>query len=609
MSGPRPPRFATVLLWLLLPREEREFVLGDLEERWRERGHARAWYWEQVLRSVGHVLRIRTRRSGSSQGGEDSFTPSRSPLRDAGQDVRITMRSFRHQPGFALTAILLIGLGIGATTAIFSVVDTVLLRPLPYPDPGRLVYVDNRPHSFPDFAEWRENLTSVSTIGALTNAEGSVTGDQGPEHVWITHVTGDFLPMLGGAPHLGRLFNSEDHRRGTSVVVLGHGYWRQSWGSDPEVIGRQIRLDGRPAEVVGVLDPTFTTPEAVTASAQVDVWILLDETRDSYQSRDYRTFGVVARMREDVTIQAAQAEVDALTVALAQEFPDDFIRADGSMLSFPLLPLREATVRRVSGTLFMLLGAVGLMLLIACANVANLFLARGTARTGEIALRGALGASRGRIARQLLTESAALALVGGVVGIGVAYVGVDLLIRYVPGDIPRQASVSVDPRILFFALLATVCTGVLCGLFPVFQALRRGVTRELREATANATTGRERRALRSGLVVTELALSVILLTGAGLLFRSFVERMQVDPGFRTDELVIVPLELGDTYTPAERGQFAQELSARIQALPGTRSVAAAWTLPFVFPARMCCWASPIYPEGGTENELFHVHLA
>jgi predicted permease len=622
MSSPRPPRIATALLRLLLPRDEREFLLGDLEERWRERiegregassgaaGHVRLWYYGQVLRSMVHALRMRRESRGLARGDAGSLKPSWNPLRDAGQDLHFALRSFRARPGFALTAVLLIGLGIGATVSIFSVVDAIVLRPLPYPDPDRLVFFDNRPHSFPDFAEWRENLTSVSAIGALTNAEGSVSGDQGPEHVRISHVTVDFLPMLGGVPHLGRLFNDEDHQRGSSVVVLGHGYWQQSWGSDPGVVGRQIQLDSRVAEVVGVLSPGYTPPQAVTASSQVDVWVLLDESGGTYDNRNYRTFGVVARLQDGVSMEAAQSEVDALTAALAQEFPAFFTRADGTMLSFPLVPLQEATVRQVSGVLFLVMGAVGLMLLIACANVANLFLARGTARTGEIALRGALGAGRGRIARQLLTESGSIALVGGGLGVVLAYLGVEFFIGYVPSDLPLLARVSVDQRILLFALAASVGTGVLCGVFPVFQALRRSVTRDLRETTANATTGRDRRRVRSGLVVTELALTVVLLTGAGLLFRSLVERLQVDPGFRTDDLVIVPLDVASAYNSEDRAHFVRDLRERIEGLPGTESVAAGWTLPFALPPRVCCWASRVLPEGwtgGTDVPATFIH--
>jgi len=607
----RLPRFAAAVLSAFASDEEREFLLGDLEEQYVQRCRgsslgARRWVWGQVLRCGMHALRNRGSQrvfpapASTSQLGRSGNDLLQSTI----SDVRFALRSFRSRPGFAFTAIGLMGLGIGATTTIFSVVDTVLLRQLPYPNPESLVLFDNRPHSYPNFKEWRDNLTTVSTIGALSNAEGSVSGGQGAEHVWIAHVTPELLPMLGAIPHVGRLFTAQDQLDDSHMVMLGHGFWRQRWGGDPNVVGRQIRLDGQMVLVTGVLSSAFTPPQAITATGQVDVWKLLDENASMNSTRDSRTLGVVARLKDNISMEVAQAEVDALTAALAQEYPDDFIRADGSALSFPLVPFKEATIRRVSDTLLLLLGAVGLLLLIACANVASLFLARGTARAGEIALRGALGAGGLRIARQLLTESALLALFGAAMGVGFAYLGVRLFLVFNPGGIPRIAALAVDTRILVFAFAASVSTGVLCGVFPVFQALGRSAISDLRETAANTTVGARRRRLKNGLVVSELALTVILLTGSGLLFRSLLERMKVDPGFDTDGLVILPLELGASYDGPERSRFVRELSESIQSMQGTEAVAAGWTLPFVFPARSCCWASPIYVEGTEEDELF-----
>jgi putative ABC transport system permease protein len=518
------------------------------------------------------------------------------------QDLRFALRSFVHRPGFTLAAVAIMALGIGATTTIFSVVDTVLLRPLPYPEPERLVFFENRPHAFPYFAEWRENLTSVSEMGALTNFEGSVSGDGSPVHVWMAYVTQDLLPMLGASPRLGRLFTEGDNQGGGLVAVLDYAFWQQRYGADPEIVGRQIRVDGKPVVVAGVLNPEFLPPEALTARSRVDVWLPVDETDPANQNRNSRTFAVVARLRDGVSTDAAQAEVDALTASLAQENPDAFVRRDGSLVEFPLLLLREATVRRVRGTLVMLLGAVTLMLLIACANVANLFLARGTARAGEMALRGALGASRGRIGRQLLTESAGLALAGGVGGVGLAYLGVGLFTRFGPGDVPRLAGATVDLRILLFTLGVSMATGLLCGFLPALQATRQNVSDALREAAANTTAGWRKRRLRSALVVTELAFTVVLLMGAGLLFRSLLERLQVDPGFRPQELVVVPLQLGESYTPEDRVQFARNLRQRIAQLPETEAVAAGWTLPFVFPPRVCCWTGSVRPVDAPDDD-------
>jgi putative ABC transport system permease protein len=610
-----PPRLAAFLLSKALPTEERESVLGDMEEAWAASSDTsgtarRLWYWSQALllglSFLGYRIRNRLPRSSPSPGpgpGTSSGAPLSSPTplpstRESIvtgwlQDLRFAFRSFVHRPGFTLAAVAIMALGIGATTTIFSVVDTVLLRPLPYPEPQRLVFFENRPHAFPYFAEWRENLASVSEIGALTNSEGSVSGDGNPVHVWMARITGELLPMLGARPQLGRLFTERDHQGGGPVAVLDHGFWQQRYGSDPGIVGRQIRVDGQPVEVVGVLGPDFLPPEALTARSRVDVWLPVDETDPIYQNRGSHTFAVVARLRDGVSIEAAQAELDALTASLAQENPEAFVYSDGSLVSFPLLRLREATVRRVRGTLYMLLGAVTLMLLIACANVANLFLARGTARTGEMALRGALGASRGRMGRQLLTESAGLALAGGAGGMGLAYLGVNLFTRIGPGDVPRLAEATVDLRILLFTLGVSVATGLLCGLLPALQAMRKNVSDALREAAASTTAGWRKRRLRSALVVAELALTVVLLMGAGLLFRSMLERLQVDPGFRPRELVVVPLELGESYTREDRIRFARNLRERIAQLPETEAVAAGWTLPFVFPPRVCCWTGSV----------------
>jgi predicted permease len=497
-------------------------------------------------------------------------------------------------------------MGIGATTTIFSVVDNVLLRGLPYPDSGQLVYFDNHPHSFPDFADWRSNLESVSEIGAVTHRQSSISGNEGAVRIHVSNVTRSFLPLLGATPHLGRLFVEEDYRSDAPVALLDHGFWQQRWGSDPGVIGSRISVDGLPFDVVGILNPDFSPPEVVT-SPEVHVWLPLDESQPHFERRDAYSLGVLARLRDGVSVEAARAEVDALTAALADEFPEHLRRSDGSIVSFPVLPLREATVGRVSDTLLLLLGAVGLMLLVACANVANLFLARGTARAGEIALRGALGANRGRIVRQLLTESALLALVGGAVGVCLGYVGVGFFTRYAifettwSGMIPRLLQVDVDLRILLFALVVSVGTGVLCGLFPAVQALRGSVTDGLREATANATSGRQRRTVQSALTVAELALTVVLLTGAGLLFRSLMERMTVEPGFRTEDLVTLRLEVGHRYTMEERARFVTDLRGRVEEIPGVRSAAAGWFLPLGFPGR-CCVAVRSFPEGGVEDE-------
>jgi predicted permease len=515
-------------------------------------------------------------------------------------DVRYATRSFLRRPGFTGTAVLLMALGIGATATIFSVVDGVLLRPLPYPDSDRLLYVDEGPHSAPDFKAWQENLTSFEALEARAGADGSLTGTDGPDRVRVSLVSPSFLSLLGGRPLVGRLFAEEDQANGGGVVVLDHGYWVRSWGSDPDVVGRRLRLDGEPVLVVGVLTPDFSPPELVTG-AEVDVWTLLDPEEPLFRTRDYRNFGVLGRLGPGLSVEVAQAEMDALASALAEEFPPYFVLEDGSPRLFPLVPLREATIREARSTLLMLLGAVGLLLLIACANVANLFLARGTARAGELSLRGALGASRSRITRQLLTESTLLALVGGLLGIAMAFGGVELFTRLGPADLPRLGEVTVDLRVLAFSLLVSVATGVFCGVFPVFQLMREKGSGTLRDSRVRTTSGRRRRKTRNSLIVAELVLSVVLLTGAGLLFRSLLERMQVEPGFESANRIVAQLQLGDTYSREARTQFVVDLRERLEGLPVVTNAAAAWVAPFVFPPESCCWSSRVRAaEDGVE---------
>jgi putative ABC transport system permease protein len=360
-----------------------------------------------------------------------------------------------------------------------------------------------------------------------------------------------------------------------------------------------VQLDGRPVVVAGILSPTFEPPEAITGSV-VDIWLPLDV--EAEESLGWHVLGVVGKLNKDVEFTAAQAEIDALTEGLAAEMPGVLVRQDGSLRYTRLVPLHIATTRGVALVLVMLFVAVGLLLLIACANVANLLLARGTTRAREIALRGALGAGRSRIVRQLLTESVCLGVLGGLLGVALAYAGVAGFVHFNPGGVPRIHHVAVDTRVLSFALLAAMGTGVLFGLFPVVQAVRKNVSEALAETASSTTPTRRGRFVRSGLVVTEIALALMLLTGAGLFFRSMVAMTRVEPGFESAQLVTVPLSLGPRYTPAERGQFAEDIFRRIRAIPGTEEVAAGMTVPFEFTgSSKCCIWNQVRSEMATNH--------
>ena len=516
------------------------------------------------------------------------------------QDVRVAVRGLLRRPGFAVTAVVILGTGIGATTAIFSVVDTVVLRGLPYPDAGRLIHFDNGSHSYVSFRAWQD-LRAFESVSAATDVQVDLTGEGPPERIPGALVSRDFFEMFGAAPRLGRLFTPDDFPGDRSIAVISEGLYERL-GRNPDILSDGLVLDGAPTRIVGVLSGAFLPPEIETGD-RVDVWFPLGDGGEFANDHGYHVLGVVGRLDPTVPLEVAQAEVDAQRNAVAEEVPRNYVNRDGSLDMVPLVPIHEATVRGVRATLFLLLGAVGMMLLIACANVANLFMARGTARTREIALRGALGASRSRIAVQVLTESVVLALAGGLLGIGIAYFSLDLYARFAPGDLPRVELLAVDTRVLVFCLAASVGTGLLFGILPALQATRADVGKALKEGARSATASLGGRRVRSGLVVAEIALAMVLLVGAGLLIRSFTAMVDVDPGFDTDGLVVLPLALEGEYDESERRLFTDELRSRLEALPGTQGVAMGWTVPFTHTGgSRCCWRTTVTGDPALVDE-------
>jgi putative ABC transport system permease protein len=596
------------LLKIVLPRSDRKHILDELDElyqiqlqkvgekaaeRWRRRQiwsfvvKALPTFWWR--RPLSGFLRVMAERDGKL-GFWD-------PLR---QDLRFAARSFRRKPGFALAAILILGVGIGATTTIFSVVDTVMLRPLPYPEPGELVslggYAGMRPLMY---RRWRDGLESYEALGAVSNASVNLTEEGPPKRLQASRVTPELLPLLGATPHLGRLLMRDDYQGDYGVGVLGYGLWQRQWGGDTTIVGRQIWVDGRPVLVAGILSSEFDPPEAITG-ADVDLWLPFDV--DSPEISTWSILAVLGRLKDDVGFFAAQDELRTFTTHLAEELPEYLIRQNGSIIYTSLIPLQIATFRSVGSPLLLLMWAVLLMLGIACANVANLLLAHGTARVREMALRGALGAGRGRIVRQLLTESLTLAVAGGMLGVGLAYFGVKLFLRFNPGGVPRIGDLSVDPRILFFALVASLVTGVVFGLSPALHASRRDVAEAIKEGGTASAGVRRGRWTRRGLVVTEIALALVLLTCAGLFFRSLLAMARVDPGFQTEQLAMVPLHLVSGYEAAQRQQFTKDVAARLGAFPGTEGVAAGLTAPFQYVgANKCCIWHEVKEPGGAEG--------
>ncbi len=493
------------------------------------------------------------------------------------QDVFYALRRLVKAPGFTIVAVITLALGIGANTAIFSVVDGVLLQPLPYPESDRLVgvYHTTEGHravmSGPNFTDVVHSATSFENAAAISTGRMILTGEGDPIRLPVAEVSASLFNVLRVRPALGRTFNADENTPGkNNVVILSHGLWQQRFGSDANVIGRRVQLDGVAKEVVGVMPAGFSYPE------ERDAWLPVEYDQNFVSKQRGAWFlNVVARLKPGVTPAQSAAEVETIGRNLARQYPD--ADAEIGMTTFPL---REAMVHDIRRAVLVLLGAVGFVLLIACANVANLLLARAAARESEMAVRTALGAGRGRLVRQLLTESVILALIGAGIGLLLAVWGVAFLTSLKPQGIPRLENVRIDGTVIGFTIAIAVVTGVLFGLVPAFTATR-GLSASLKESGRGAVTHRGGARVRGALVVTELALAVMLLAGAGLLMRSFVKLQAVDPGFRPEQALTFELTLPDARyaKDSQRIAFFDRLLPRLRALPGVRAAAAVMGLP------------------------------
>jgi putative ABC transport system permease protein len=493
------------------------------------------------------------------------------------QDLTYALRRLVKAPGFTFVAVLTLALGIGANSAIFSVVNGVLLKPLPYPESDRLVGVyhvtegERAVMSGPNFTDVARMSQSLENVAAVSTSRAILTGEGEPARLATAEVTASLFNVLRVRAALGRTFNADENTPGkTNVVILSHGLWQQRFGGDASVIGRRITLDGVKREVVGVMPGGFSYP------AERQAWLPLefDQSFVATQRSAWYLY-VVGRLKPGVTPEQSAAEVETIGRNLAKQYPD--ANGEIGMTTYPLL---EAMVGDIRGAVLVLLGAVGFVLLIACTNVANLLLARAAARESEIAVRTALGAGRGRLVRQLLTESLLLSIIGAGVGLLLAVWGVDLLVRLKPAGIPRLDNVRVDGIVIAFTLVIAGVTGVLFGLVPAFTATH-GVSASLMESGRGAVTSRAGARVRGALVVAELALAVMLLAGAGLLMRSFARLQAVDPGFRVEQGLTFDLTLPDARYEADatRIAFFDQLLPRLRALPGVRSASAVLGLP------------------------------
>jgi len=499
------------------------------------------------------------------------------------RDLRFGVRTLRKAPGFTLIAIFTLALGIGATTAIFSVVNAVLLRSLPLPKAERLmtIWEDYRAKDGPElewtsptgFSDWRDQAQSFDHVAAWQGWQPTLTGQAEPEQLIGATVSYNTFEMLGVLPNQGRTFRKEEDQRGAEkVVILSHGLWQRRFGGDPSLIGKPISLMGENWTVVGVMPAGFQFPVIPKA----DLYRTLMPSLGEGCQRGCLTLRVIARLKEGVTETQARSELETLARNIAQQFPES-----NAGVGVTLKPLHDYLTRDVKTPMYALLGAVALLLLIACANVANLLLARSATREKEIAIRAALGAGRGRIVRQLLAESVLLALIGGVLGLLVSYWMVDLLVSFSPDGTPRLSEVVVDRRVLGFSLGLSVLTGLLFGLAPAWQISRTDVHQSLRDSGKGTPSAQRGRRALGAMVVAETALALMLLVGAGLLMKSFVQLQRVDPGFNPNGVLTAVINLPRASYP-ERPKviaFYQQLLERVSALPGVQSAGAVSSLP------------------------------
>jgi predicted permease len=496
-------------------------------------------------------------------------------------DLLYAWRGFRRSPGFTAVAVLTLALGIGGATSIYSVVDGILLRPLPYPEPSQIVKIGrvstagtDGAFSAADYLDVKREISAFSYVAGFREDISDVTGSGEPVRVPGIQTTAGFFDVLEVTPVIGRAYSSADEGRG-ALAVISEGLWRRQFGSRPDIVGTHVRVNGTPTEILGVV------PESVRHPLTADLWAIAPTdvptspiaSEKGRAERDIQYFGVVGRLAENATLVDANEQLRMLGERLAREFPDS-----NANESFLAQPLAESMVVNVRAGLLVLLGAVACVLLIACANVAGLMLARGLTRRRELAVRASLGASTWRLSRQLIVESLLLALVGGAAGLVLAAWGVDLLLALAPEQLTRLNEVELDWRVAAIASAATTVVGLLAGLAPALQSARPQLNEDLKDGGRTGTTIRTR--FRSGLVVAEVAAALVLLIGAGLMLTSLARLRAVDPGFRTTSLAAVELPLPQSrYDGPAQGRFYRDVLERLQANPVTARSAMVFPLP------------------------------
>jgi predicted permease len=501
-------------------------------------------------------------------------------------DGRFGVRQLRKNPMFALTTILTLALGIGATTAIFSLVYAVMLKPLPFPESDRLVWLSQEDHStgaaipeslsYPDYFDWRAQNRTFSGLASYTGGNVTLTGIGEAEHLTSATVSSNFFQVLGAAPMLGRDFLWEEEKAGHRGAMLSYALWESRFGANPQVVGQPVTLNGQQYTVAGVMPRSFNFP---MEQPSVDLWTSLSAAAEGASpmtaQRGADTLEVIGRLKPNLTLEQAKAELNVIARNLAKQYPDSNKWYTTALLK----PEVEHLVGDSRQGLQVLFGAVVLVLLIACVNVAGLLLTRGAQRSAEVALRGVLGASRTEIVRQMLVESLLLSLLGGLAGIPLATVILQGTIRFLP-EMPRLNEVSVNGPVLAFAVGLSVLTGLLFGVLPAVRISGINPAAAMREGTRTVTGGRAQHRMQKWMVIGETALSLVLLVGAGLLIRSFVGLLHVDPGFDPHGFFTARISLPDNEYPHDgKIQFTEQLISRLALLPGVKSASAGWPLP------------------------------
>ena len=584
MTG--PPRLAESLLRHVLPvGEAGDTIRGDLIEEWRRRGESAAatlWYWRQTLSlSARYAWRGQSGVRVVSDPGMRTRRRYMWAIDDLTQDVRYAVRSYVKAPSFAIAILATLALGIGASTAIFSMVNGILLRPLPLPDPDRLVYATEIQvnekrriisNSWPDYLDWKARAHSFEALANSREEPQTLTGTDQARRIRARRITGNFFRAIGVAPVVGRDFTDDDDKPNAApVVMITDGFWKSALGGDPAVVGRPLRLNQIPYTIVGIMPPGFEYLRPYDAFVSMGP---VSGSRGLSTRGDHMGYAATGRLKPGVSVEAASRDLQTIAAQLEREYP-----ATNTGVGVLMQLVAERLVSNVRGTLLALFGAVGCLLLIACVNVANLLIARGAARQHELAVRAALGGGRLRLARQLLVDSSLLSAAGGALGLLFGTWLLRALVAAAPDGTPRITDVRIDSAAMMFSFGAAAMCGLLFGAFPAFQAAGTQGQQALIRSREIGFAARSHR-LRRALIVVETALAIVLLVGAGLMIRTVQQLVAVDIGFHADHLLTTRFTLSGTRWTEERRQpFYTDFLARVQAVPGVLSAALTSSLP------------------------------